>query len=90
MKSLINVNFCGAVYIDKSNFNENWLFEPELSNSRGMLMYLQQIYGMLLLKPGMALTKHYGLHTDFLMYQLELKGQVGGLKTYLKHYGSPS
>ena len=55
MKSLINVNYCGAVYIDNSDFNENWLFEPELSNSRGMFMYLQQIYGMLLLKPGMSL-----------------------------------
>jgi hypothetical protein len=57
MKSLINVNFSGAVYIDESEFIENWLYEPEMkdSPSRGMLMFLQQIYGILLLKPGMTL-----------------------------------
>jgi len=55
MKSLINVNFCQVAYIENSYFKENWLFEPKLSNSRGMLMYLQQIYGMLLLKPGTIL-----------------------------------
>jgi len=55
MKSLINVEFCGAVYIDESEFIENWLYEPEMKNSRGMLMFLQQIYGILLLKPGMTL-----------------------------------
>jgi hypothetical protein len=50
MKSLINLNFCIVVYIDESYFKENWLFEPYLSNSRSMILYLQQIYGMLLLK----------------------------------------
>jgi hypothetical protein len=52
MNSLINVNFCKLVYIDESYFKENWLFEPYLSNSRSMILYLQHIYGMLLLKQG--------------------------------------
>lgn len=78
MRSLIHISFCGYLELESLIFVENFLFEPEYSESRAMILYLEDFYGDINFKDNITILYQYGLHTDFMLNRVDIKQIMSG------------
>ena len=64
MKSLVHFSFGGYISLFTVQVNNQFMYEPQLSTKRSLIVYCENLYGQLDLW-GTQVSSLYGLHNDF-------------------------